>query len=34
MRLFTPFRAWDSLLWHLEGPPMNDYHELRRANEV
>ena len=27
---FTPFMAWRSLFQHLEGPPMDDYHEFRK----
>ena len=27
---FTPFMAWKGLFQHLEGPPMDDYHEFRR----
>ena len=30
--LFTPFMAWKGLFQHLEGPPMDDYHEFRRAH--
>ncbi|KAH8975228.1 hypothetical protein BDL97_01G144200 [Sphagnum fallax] len=29
-RLFSPFLAWKGLFQHLEGPPMDDYHEFRR----
>ena len=29
--LFTPFMAWKGLFQHLEGPPMDDYHEFRKA---
>ncbi len=29
-RLFSPFLAWKGLFQHLEGPPMEDYHEVRR----
>ncbi len=29
-RLFSPFLAWKGLFQHLEGPSMDDYHELRR----
>ncbi|OAE21594.1 hypothetical protein AXG93_939s1000 [Marchantia polymorpha subsp. ruderalis] len=28
--LFTPFFAWKGLFQHLEGPPMDDYHEFGR----
>lgn len=28
---FTPFLAWKGLFQHLEGPPMDDYHEFKRA---
>jgi len=27
-QLFTPFMAWKGLFQHLEGPPMDDYHEF------
>jgi hypothetical protein len=35
-RLFSPFLAWKGLFQHLEGPPMDDYHEFRRdhATEI
>jgi hypothetical protein len=35
-RLFSPFLAWKALFQHLEGPPMDDYHEFRRnhATEI
>lgn len=26
---FTPFLAWKGLFQHLEGPPMDDYHEFK-----
>ncbi len=29
-RLFSPFLAWKGLFHHLEGPPMDDYHEFWR----
>jgi len=29
-RLFSPFLTWKGLFQHLEGPPMDDYHEFRR----
>jgi hypothetical protein len=29
-RLFSPFLAWKGFFQHLEGPPMDDYHEFRR----
>jgi hypothetical protein len=29
-RLFSPFLAWKGLFQHLEGPPMDDYHEFQR----
>ncbi|CAK9222544.1 unnamed protein product [Sphagnum troendelagicum] len=29
-RLFKPLLAWKGLFQHLEGPPMDDYHEFRR----
>jgi hypothetical protein len=28
--LFSPFLAWKGLFQHLEGPPMDDYHEIWR----
>jgi hypothetical protein len=31
-RLFSPFSAWKGLFQHLEGPPMDDYHEFRRVH--
>ena len=31
--LFTPFLAWKGLFQHLEGPPMDDYHEFWRTHE-
>jgi len=34
MQLFTPFKAWKGLFQHLEGPPMDDYHEFRCAHEI
>jgi hypothetical protein len=27
-RLFSPFLAWKGLFQHLEGPPIDDYHEF------
>lgn len=30
-KLFTPFMAWKGLFQHLEGPPMDDYHEFRKT---
>jgi hypothetical protein len=33
-RLFSPFLAWKGLFQHLEGPPMDDYHEFRRDHAV
>jgi hypothetical protein len=35
-RSFSPFLAWKRLFQHLEGPPMDDYHEFRRdhATEI
>jgi hypothetical protein len=35
-RLFSPFLAWKGLFQHLEGPPMDDYHEFRKdhATEI
>jgi hypothetical protein len=35
-RLFSPFLAWKGLFRHLEGPPMDDYHEFQRdhATEI
>ncbi len=32
-RLFSPFLAWKGLFQHLEGPPMDDYHEFWRDHE-
>jgi hypothetical protein len=29
-KLFSPFLAWKGLFQHLEGPPMDDYHEFKR----
>jgi hypothetical protein len=29
-KLFSPFLVWKGLFQHLEGPPMDDYHEFRR----
>jgi hypothetical protein len=29
-RLFSTFLAWKGLFQHLEGPPMDDYHEFRK----
>ncbi len=29
-KLFSPFLAWKGLFQHLEGPPMDDYHEFWR----
>ncbi len=35
-KLFSPFLAWKGLFQHLEGPPMDDYHEFWRdhATEI
>ncbi len=33
-KLFSPFLAWKGLFQHLEGPPMDDYHEFRRDHAV
>ncbi len=33
-RLFSPFLAWKGLFQHLEGPPMDDYHEFWRDHAV
>ncbi len=33
-QLFTPFMAWKGLFQHLEGLPMDDYHEFKHANEI
>ncbi len=33
-QLFMPFMAWKGLFQHLEGPPINDYHEFRHAHEI
>jgi hypothetical protein len=35
-KLFSPFLAWKGLFQHLEGPPMDDYHEFQRdhATEI
>ncbi len=33
-RLFSPFLAWKGLFQHLEGPPMDDYHEFRRDHAI
>jgi hypothetical protein len=32
--MFTPFMAWKGLFQHSKGPPMDDYHEFRHANEI
>ncbi|PTQ28729.1 hypothetical protein MARPO_0156s0026, partial [Marchantia polymorpha] len=32
--LFRPFFAWKGLFQHLEGPPMDDYHEFGREYAV
>ncbi|CAM6082310.1 unnamed protein product [Calypogeia fissa] len=32
--LFSPFLAWKGLFQHLEGPPMDDYHEFRKAHDM
>ncbi len=29
-RFFSPFLAWKGLFQHLEGLPMDDYHEFQR----
>ncbi|CAM6014680.1 unnamed protein product [Sphagnum balticum] len=36
VRLFSPFLAWKGLFHHLEGLPMDDYHEFQRdhATEI
>ena len=31
---FTPFMAWKGLFQHLDGPPMDDYHDFARDNDV
>jgi hypothetical protein len=33
-KLFSPFLAWKGLFQHLEGPPMDDYHEFRRDHVI
>ncbi len=35
-KLFSPFLAWKGLFQHLEGPPMDDYHQFRKdhATEI
>ncbi len=33
-RLFSPFLARKGLFQHLEGPPMDDYHEFRRDHAI
>ncbi len=33
-RLFSPLFAWKGLFQHLEGLPMDDYHEFRRDHAV
>ncbi len=33
-KLFSPFLAWKGLFQHLEGLPMDDYHEFRRDHAV
>ncbi len=30
VRLFSPFLTWKGLFQHLEGPPMDDYHEFQK----
>ncbi|CAM6129865.1 unnamed protein product [Calypogeia fissa] len=32
--LFSPFLAWKGLFQHLEGPPMDDYHEFQKDHEM
>jgi hypothetical protein len=33
-QLCTPFMAWKGLFEHLEGSPIDDYHEFKHANEI
>jgi hypothetical protein len=33
-RLFSPFLAWKGLFQHLEGLPMDDYHEFRTDHAI
>jgi hypothetical protein len=33
-QLFIPFTTWKGLFQHLEGQPMDDYHESRHAHEI
>jgi len=33
-QLFTPFMAWKGLFQHLEGSPMDDYHEFKCDHEI
>ncbi len=33
-QLFTPFMAWNDLFQHLEGSPMDDYHEFMCDHEI
>jgi len=35
-KLFSPFFTWKGLFQHLEGPPMDDYHEFQKdhATEI
>jgi hypothetical protein len=33
-QLFTPFMAWKGLFQHLEGSPMDDYHEFMCDHEI
>jgi hypothetical protein len=32
--IITPFMAWKGLFQHLEGSPMDDFHEFRRAMKL
>jgi hypothetical protein len=33
-KLFSPFLAWKGLFQHLEGPPIDDYHEFQKDHDV
>jgi hypothetical protein len=33
-QLFMPFMASKGLFQHLEGPPIDDYHEFKHAHDI
>lgn len=33
-KLFIPFLVWKGLFQHLEGPPMDGYHEFYKVHQI